>query len=177
MEENNEKDFKDFLDVRVFLDYLLPVLSSVLERMSYIIIKLDRETYYDRIKRTEEKRGKKTVTVNSITPLDIQDIHKAIEETHLGFTLKRLKDMLISVSYLTVKPDEVVEIMRTLPDKEIFSFEKLVSFDDDVLSKIHELLLATSQLHGLGYGRIDKYIQVFYLVVKRSIQLIESLGY
>lgn len=177
MEENNEKDFKDFLDDRVFLDYLLPVLSSVLERISYIIIKLDRETYYDRIKRTEEKRGKKTVTVNSITPLDIQDIHKKIEETHLGFTLKRLKDMLISVSYLTVKPEEVVEIMRTLPDKEIFSFEKLVSFDDDILSKIHELLIAISQLHGLGYGRIDKYIQVFYLVVKRSIELIESLGY
>lgn len=177
MEENNEKDFKGFLDDREFLDYLRPVLSSVLERISYIIIKLDRETYYDRMTRTEVKRGKKTVTVHSVTPLDIQDIHKKIEETHLGFTLCRLKDMLVSVSHLTAEPEEVVEIMRTLPDKEIFSFEKLASFDDDLLSKIHELLLAISQLHGLGYGRINKYNQAFYLLVKRSIELIESLGY
>lgn len=177
-----ENDQKALLEDRRLIDYIMPSLYSLLGELDDILTKLNNDTYAERITETKEvpSKGKKPVIKIGVRPLSVLEMQKVINDRNLSLTLKRIKDMLISVNYLTVTPVDVLAILESIPYIIRFHFENLIREDDskyDISLWLIDLRGAIKELNGLGYAKPEKYNQPYYFIVKKSIALITRLGY
>ena len=162
---------------RVFISYLFPMVIKLLEEIENIITDLNNRTYQSRLVVTEEQRKGKTVKVHSVIPLTKEQILDEIGEHNLSITICYIKEGLNKINNQTVGIGELFTILDNIYI-ETYYFKQCCGDCDgkDLNTYIIDIIGAMHLSLDIGYGKPDKYNNVFAFLAFHTLNLFELLG-
>ena len=162
---------------KTFINYLFPMVIKLLEEIGEIITELNNRTYQSRIVVTEEQRKKKTVKVYSVIPLTKEQILEEIDNHNLSLTILYLKEGLNKINNQTVGIGDLFTILENI-HIETFYFKQCCGDCDgkDLSLYIIDIIGAMRLSLDIGYGKPEKYNNVFAFLAFHALNLFELLG-
>ena len=161
---------------RAFIGYLFPMVIRLLEEIGNIITELNNRTYQSRIVVAEEQRKRKTVKVYSVIPLTKEQILEEIGKHNLSLTILYLKEGLNKINNQTVGIGELFTILENIYI-ETYYFKQCCGDCDgkDLLLYITDIGAMRLSLD-IGYGKPEKYNNVFAFLAFHTLNLFDLLG-
>lgn len=162
---------------RAFIRYLFPMVIKLLEEIGAIITELNNRTYQSRLVVTEEQRKGKTVKVYSVIPLTKEQILEEIDNHNLPITILYLKEGLNKVNHQTVGIGELFTILENI-HIETYYFKQCCGDCDgkDLSLYIIDIVGAMRLSLDIGYGKPEKYNNIFAFLAFHALNLFELLG-
>lgn len=163
--------------------FTFPMLEHLLDNLYTIIQDLDNSTYDNRIVRTEVKRGKKTVTQISVTPLSHSQLQDYLKSKGYIPTIKAVIPILEQLTNNAWTLEQVSEFIHSQPEKLqdnywlLYKFENC-NFDNkdnrSIYSKLESCKYAIQHCYSFmsGTGIMDKVNAMFGYVamqVKKNL--------
>lgn len=162
---------------RAFIGYLFPMVIKLLEEIGNIITELNNRTYQSRIVVTEELKKRKTVKVYSVIPLTKEQILEEINNHNLSITILYLKEGLNKIHNQTVGIVELFTILENIHIETYYFKQCCVDSEDNDLSLyIIDIVGAMHLSLDIGYGKPEKYNNVFAFLAFHTLNLFELLG-
>lgn len=160
---------------RTFIDYLFPMVIQLLVDIEKIVTDLNNKTYQDRITVTEEQRKGKTVKVHSVIPLTKEQIKNELESHNLSMTLSFIKEGLKQINHQTIGIDEMFECLKKI-HIDNFYFKGCCENCNNIGLYIIAIIGAMRLGLGIGYGKPEKYNNVFAFLAFHTLNLFDLLG-
>ena len=162
---------------RNFVSYLFPMVIKLLEEIGDIITELNNRTYQSRLVVTEEQRKGKTVKVYSVIPLTKEQILEEIDNYNLSITILYLKEGLNKINNQTVGIGELFTILENIYI-ETYYFKQCCGDCDgkDLSLYIIDIIGAMRLSLNIGYGKPEKYNNVFAFLAFHTLNLFQLLG-
>lgn len=162
---------------RAFIGYLFPMVIRLLEEIGEIITELNNRTYQSRLVVTEEQRKGKTVKVHSVIPLTKEQILEEIDKYNLSLTILYLKEGLNKINHQTVGIGELFNILENIYIETYYFKQCCGDCDEkDVSLYIIDIIGAMRLSLDIGYGKPEKYNNVFAFLAFHTLNLFELLG-
>ena len=163
---------------RNLVSYLFPMTIKLLEEIHRIIADLSNRTYQDRLVVTEEIRKCKVVKVHSVTTLTKEEIRDELGKYNLSLSILYLKDGLSKINHQTIGIDELFTILENI-HIETYYFTQCCGDCDgkDIPLYIIDILGAMRLSLDIGYGKPEKYNNVFAFLAFHTLNLFEQLGF
>ena len=167
---------KQLLNERRMIDYSLLLTEAVVKEIHEILSELEQKTRSDRISQTEvNSNGKKHILIQE-RELTSQEISCELDNNNIIPVIQYVKNSLISINKLEYSDNQILELLDTLPHIEAKHYIKtLMNEDNSILVELPVLQELIIQLRKCGYGKPEKYNQIFYFVVKHSINVINKI--
>ena len=162
---------------RTFINYLFPMVIKLLEEIGNIITELNNRTYQYRLVITEEQRKGKTVKVHSVIPLTKEQILEEIDNHNLSLTILYLKEGLNKINNQSVGIGELFTILENVCI-ETYYFKQCCGDCDgkDLSLYIIDIIGAMRLSIDIGYGKPEKYNNVFAFLAFHTLNLFDLLG-
>lgn len=160
---------------RTFINYLFPMVIQLLVDIEKIVTDLNNKTYQDRITVTEEQRKGKTVKVYSVTPLTKEQIKNELESHNLSMTISFIKEGLKQINHQTISIDEMFECLENVYI-ETYYFKGCCENRNDIGIYIIDIVGAMRLSLDIGYGKPEKYNNVFAFLAFHALNLFDLLG-
>ena len=162
---------------RNFVSYLFPMVIKLLEEIHRIIADLSNRTYQDRLVVTEELRKCKVVKVHSVTPLTKEEIRDELGKYNLSLIIPYIKDGLNKINHQTISIGELFTILENIHIKTYYFTQCCGDCDGkDLRLYITDILEAMRLSLDIGYGKPEKYNNVFAFLAFHTLNLFELLG-
>lgn len=166
------------MDKRIFISYLFPMLVRLLENIENIITNLDNRTYQSRITTTEKQKDGKVVKCISVIPLATEQIQNELRSHNLTVIILYIKEGLYNVNHQTVPTEDLFSMLENIYIPS-YHFEqccvdcaenKLGLYITDIIGAMHLSL-------NIGYGKPEKYNNVFAFLAWHTLNLFALLGF
>lgn len=168
---------KEQLEIRRFMDYLLFMTENLFHEIYVLLSSLEQRTRSERITQTEITFKGKTKILIKERDLSDKEIKDELYKNNIISVIEYIIKGLDSVNMLEYDNNQVLSLLNTLPHiKAKNDFKKLMNEEENnILVKILIIQNLIKQLKEVGYGKPEKYNQLFFFVVKQSINILKRI--
>lgn len=160
---------------RIFINYLFPMVIQLLVDIEKIVTDLNNKTYQDRITVEEEQRKGKTVNVHSVIPLTKEQIKNELDSHNLSMIISFIKEGLKQINHQTIGIDEMFECLENVYI-ETYYFKGCCENCNDIGLYIIDIIGAMRISMVIGYGKPEKYNNIFAFLAFHTLNLFDLLG-
>lgn len=167
---------EDLLAERMFYNAFFPVMISLFERFEQIISVLNQRSLDDRRFRELRMISGKEVNYCGFRKLTIEQIANEIKGFHLEKVIEFVKTTVSGIPKPTISSDELISLYETAyQDKMLVSFLN----DEEEFNPLHRITMLSNALKqslDFGYGRQEKYNNIFRFLADKALETIKLMG-
>lgn len=176
--ENRTMSEKELLEERRLMDYTLLVTENLFREMYIILSELDQKTRSARITQTEvEYKGTKKIIIKE-RELSTKELRAELDANNLIRTMDYVKSSLDVTDHLEYSDNQILGLLDTLPHIDAKHYFKtlLRKESGSILTTLLSLQELIKRLRfRCGYGNPEQYNQLFYFLIRYSINLIKRI--
>jgi hypothetical protein len=168
---------KELLEERRLMDYTLLVTENLFREMYIILSELDQKTRSARITQTEvEYKGCKKFLIQE-RELSTKELRAELEANNLIRTMEYVKSSLDVTDHLEYSDNQILDLLDTLPHIDTKHYFKtlLRKENSSLLTTMLSLQELIKRLRDCGYGKPEQYNQLFYFIVRQSINTLKKI--
>jgi hypothetical protein len=166
------------MDKRIFISYLFPMLVRLLENIENIITDLDNKTRTARVTTTDRKRKDRVLKCISVIPLTTEQIQNELRSHNLTVIILYIKEGLYKVNQQTVPLEDVFTMLDNIYIEPYYFKQCCVDCAENNLGLyIIDIIGAMHLSLSIGYGKPEKYNNVFAFLAWHTLNLFALLGF
>ena len=168
---------KELLEERRLMDYTLLVTENLFREMYIILSELDQKTRSARITQTEvEYKGTKKIIIKE-QELSTKELRAELDANNLIRTMEYVKSSLDVTDHLEYSDNLILALLKKLPHIEVEHYIKTLMDKNrsSILTTLVVIQELIKQFRGIGYGNPEQYNQLFYFLIRYSINLMKQI--
>lgn len=166
------------MDKRIFISYLFPMVVRLLQNIEDVITELDNKTRTARITTTERRIKDRVVKSISVIPLATEQIQNELRSHNLTVIILYIKEGLYKVNHQTVPTEDLFSMLENIYIPS-YHFEQccVACAENNLGLYITDIIGAMHLSLNIGYGKPEKYNNVFAFLAWHTLNLFALLGF